>query len=58
MTHRIQDRRWQENPHRRVGKAQLSRVEKAASIPEQPASPSRREPTSEIQLTFRTKEQQ
>ncbi|MDP7419954.1 MAG: hypothetical protein QF483_08725 [Gammaproteobacteria bacterium] len=29
MTHRIPSRRWQDNPQRRVSKAQLNRVEQA-----------------------------
>jgi len=29
MTHRIPSRRWQENPERRVGQAQLNRAKQA-----------------------------
>jgi len=39
MTHRIPSRRWQENPERRVGQAQLNRAKQAATPGKtQPAS--------------------
>ncbi len=37
MTHRIPNRRWQENPEHKVSKAQLHRVQQAANRSEQPS---------------------
>ena len=44
MTHRIPDRRWLDNPERRVGKAQLNRVEEAANTDNPPSESQQREP--------------
>ena len=47
MTHRSTDRRWLDNPERRVGKAQLNRVQEAANPGDQPAESPQREPDRE-----------
>lgn len=47
MTHRSTDRRWLDNPERRVGKAQLNRVQEAANPAEPPAEAQQREPVHE-----------
>ncbi|MDP6674262.1 MAG: hypothetical protein QGH93_05345 [Gammaproteobacteria bacterium] len=57
MTHRIPSRRWQENPHRRVSKAQLNRVEKATDQNELQVVSLQREPARKAPISNRNKAQ-
>jgi|GEM_PF-1732822 hypothetical protein len=51
MTHRIPNRRWQDNPEHKVSKAQLQRVQQAANRSEQPSASPPTEPARDVRQT-------